>query len=134
MAEYVKRAAPKRKTAARKTSTGRKSAARQAAPTLQTRVTQAGRSAFLASLGVCGTAFDQIQDRLKSVESRLETRRKKVDKLYADMVKRGEKVEQRTRGAIDIPRLDRAALGARLDRARARFEAFKETIGFKAAA
>lgn len=130
MVEQAKRAAPRRRASTRKTSAGRP-APRGAPPTRQTRVRQAGRSAFLAALGVCGTAFDQVQGPLKSVESKLKTRRGKMDKLYADLVKRGAKVEQRVRGAIDLPRLNRAA---RLDKARARFKAFKEAIGARAEA
>ena len=130
MVEQAKRAAPRRKASTRKTSAGRP-APRRAPPTRQTRVTQAGRSAFLAALGVCGTAFDQAQGQLKSLESKLETRRRKMDKLYADLVKRGAKVEQRVRGAIDLPRLNRAA---RLDKARVRFKAFREAVGARAAA
>ncbi len=151
MAEEAKKAAPKRKTAAKKTVAKRKPAARKTtarkaapkkAPTLQTRVTEAGRSAFLASLGFYGMAFDQVQDQLKSVENELEARRKKADKLYADMVKRGEKVEKQAKNAIDdmempkidVPKLDRVKLEAQLEKAKARFEELKETVGFKAAA
>lgn len=130
MVEQAKRAAPRRRASTRKTSAGRP-APRRAPPTRPTRVTQAGRGAFLAALGVCGTAFDQVQGQLKNVESKLETRRRKMDKLYADLVKRGAKVEQRVRGAIDLPRLNRAA---RLDKARGRFKAFKEAVGARAAA
>jgi hypothetical protein len=105
MAEEAKKAAPKRKTTARKTTARkttakrkpaarkaapRKTAARKKAPSLQSRVTEAGRSAFLASLGFYGMAFDQMQEQYKNVESELAARRKKADKLYADMVKRGE--------------------------------------------
>lgn len=129
----AKTSAPKRKAATRKTAAGR-AAARRAPPTRHSRVTQAGRRAFLAGLGVCGTAFDRAQNQFKRLERRLEIRRKKADKLYAQLVKRGAKVEQQARGAIDLPGLNRAALEARLEPARARFKAFKETLGIKAAA
>jgi len=156
MAEEAKKAAPKRKTtarktAARKTTAKRKPAARKAAPRkaaarkatgLQSRVTEASRNAFLASLGFYGMAFDQMQEQYKSVESELAARRKKADKLYADMVKRGEKVEKQARSAIDdidlpkleVPVLDRAKLEARLEKAKARFEELRDSVGFKAAA
>ncbi|MEM1187355.1 MAG: hypothetical protein AAGI72_02445 [Pseudomonadota bacterium] len=146
MAEAVKKTAPKRKPAARKTTAKRKPAARKAAakkaPTLQSRVTDASRNAFLASLGFYGMAFDQVQGQLKSVESELSARRKKADKLYADMVKRGEKVEKQAKSAIDdidlpkleVPKLDRATLEAQLEKAKARFEELKDSVGFKAAA
>ncbi len=150
-APAAKKTATKRKAAAKKTTAKRKPAARKAAPrksaakkapTFQNRVTEAGRSAFLASLGFYGMAFDQVQDQLKSVEGELESRRKKADKLYADMVKRGEKVEKQAKNAIDdielpkleVPSLDRAALEAQLEKAKARFEELKETVGLKTAA
>lgn len=151
MAEQAKKAAPKRKTAAKKTTAKRKPAARKAAPrkaavkkspTLQSRVTEASRSAFLASLGFYGMAFDQMQDQMKSVEGELSARRKKADKLYADMVKRGEKVEKQAKTAIDdielpkleVPAFDRSALEAQLDKAKARFEELKDSVSFKKAA
>ena len=155
MAEQAKKAAPKRKTTARtaaKTTAKRKPVARKTASTrkpaakkatrLQNRVTEAGRNAFLASLGFYGMAFDQVQDQLKSVESELAARRKKADKLYADMVKRGEKVEKKAKNVIDdieLPKLDtvnfdRSKLEAQLEKAKARFEELKGTVGIKSAA
>ena len=131
--KQARTSAPKRKAATGKTAAGR-AAARRAPPSRHRRVTQAGRRAFLAGLGVCGTAFDRAQNQFKRLEKRLETRRKKADKLYAELVKRGAKVEQQARGAIDLPGLNRAALEARLEPARARFKAIKETLGIKAAA
>lgn len=161
MAEVAKKAAPKRKTAAKKTTAKRKPAAKKTtrkaapkkAPTLQSRVTDAGRSAFLASLGFYGMAYDQMQEQVKTVEKEITTRRQKVekeltarrkqaDKLYADMVKRGEKVEKQARTVIDdlevpkleVPTLDRAKLEAQLEKAKARFEELKGSISLKAAA
>lgn len=156
MAEAAKKSSPKRKTTARKTTARkapakRKTASRKAAPrktaarkapSLQNRVTDASRSAFLASLGFYGMAFDQVQEQYKTVESELTSRRKKADKLYTDMVKRGEKVEKQAKSAIDdiempkldVSALDRAKLEAQLDKAKARFEELKDSIGFKAAA
>lgn len=162
MAEEAKKAAPKRKTSARKTAakttakrkpaarstaarktTARKTTARRTttrkAPSLQTRVTEAGRSAFLASLGFYGMAFDEVEKQLKSVESELTARRKKADKLYADMVKRGEKVEKQARSVIDdfdLPkfeaaRLDRDAVEAQIEKARARFDELRQSLGNK---
>ncbi len=153
MAEAANKAAPKRKTTARKapakrkttarkTTAKRKAAPRKAAPTLQSRVTEAGRSAFLASLGFYGMAFDQVQDQVKSVEKEVVARRKKVEKeltsrrkqadqLYTDMIKRGEKVEKKARTALDdieLPKLE-----SQLNKAKARFEELKETVGLKAA-
>ncbi|MFT7285946.1 MAG: hypothetical protein ACI87W_000049 [Halieaceae bacterium] len=132
----------KRKPVARKTTAKRKSAARKA-PSLQSRVNEAGRSAFLASLGVYGMAFDQMQEQFQSVEGRLSARRKKADKLYQEMVKRGAKVEKTAKSAIEdleMPKLDvaeltdRAKLDAQLAKARARFAELKQSVGFKKAA
>jgi hypothetical protein len=129
------------KTATQRKTTGRRSVKR--APSLQDRVSEAGRSAFLASLGFYGMAYDQLQDQLKNVESELQARRKKADKLYAQMVKRGEKVEKQAREAledIELPKLqldeltDRSKLEARLEKARERFAEMRDSIGLKAAA
>lgn len=152
MAEQAKKAAPKRKTTARKTpakrkpavrkvAAGRKTAAKKA-PSLQSRFTEVSHNAFLAGLGFYGMAFDQVQEQLKTVESELGVRRKKADKLYGQMVKRGEKVEKLALSAIDdiempkldVPTLDRAALEAQLEKAKARLQELKETVGLKAAA
>lgn len=151
MAEQAKKAAPKRKTTAKRKPAARKTTARKTAPrkaaakkvsTLQDRVTEASRNAFLASLGFYGMAYDQMQDQLKSVEGEISDRRKKADKLYTDMVKRGQKVEKQAKTAIDdiempkfeVPSFDRARLEDQLDKARARFEELKESVSFKKAA
>jgi uncharacterized coiled-coil DUF342 family protein len=141
-----------RKTAARKTtragtarakSAPRKTAARKASPDLAARVQEASRSAFLASLGFYGKAFDQVQEQFTTVQSQLEARRKKADKLYAELVKRGEKVEKQARSAIDdidLPRLeftsiaDRKRLEARLEKARKRFAELRDSVSFGSAA
>ncbi|WOJ97896.1 hypothetical protein R0137_04795 [Congregibacter brevis] len=150
MAE-AKKAAPKRKTTAkttakrkpvaRKATAARKTAAKKTV-SLQGRMTEASRNAFLASLGFYGMAFDQFQGQIKTVETELTARRKKADKLYADMVKRGQKVEKQAKTAIDdidlpkleVAALDRAKLEAQLEKARARFAELKGSVGFKAAA
>lgn len=153
MAEVTKKAAPKRKTTAKrkpavrkaaatqKTATSRKASVKKS-PSVQTRVGEASRTAFLAGLGFYGMAFDQVQDQLKTVESSLNSRRKKADKLYADMVKRGAKVEKQARSAIDdidlpkldVANLDRAKLEAQLQKAKARFAELKDSVGIKTAA
>lgn len=154
MAE-AKKAAPKRKTTAKtaakrkpvarkvtaKATAARKTAAKKTV-SLQGRMTEASRNAFLASLGFYGMAFDQVQDQIKTVETELSARRKKADKLYADMVKRGQKVEKQAKNAIediDLPKLevaslDRAKLEAQLEKARARFAELRGSVGFKTAA
>lgn len=152
MAAQAKKATAKRKTTARKTTarktTARKTTARRSAPAknaakVQNRVSETYRNAFLASLGFYGMAFDQVQDRVKSVESDLTARRKKADKLYSDMVKRGQKVEKQAKERlddIDLPKIDlddlatRAKLDAQLAKARARFEDLRATVTSKVAA
>ena len=161
--ETAKKAAP-RKTAARKT-TARKAAPRKAAPrkaasrkaaprkaapnkaaTRQDfagRAQEVGREAFLASLGFYGKAFDQAQEQFDSLQERLEQRRKQANKLYRELVKRGEKVEADAKDALEdleLPKIeldsltDRKKLEEQLEKVRARFEELKETVGLKSAA
>jgi len=157
MAEETKtatKAAPKRKPAAkRKPATKRKPVARRkpavkraskkSTPEFAARAQEAGRNAFLASLGFYGKAFDQAQDQFNSMQDQLEERRKKADKMYKELVKRGKKVEKNAKGRfedIDLPKFeldsltDRKKLEKQLDKAKARFEELKETVGFKTAA
>jgi hypothetical protein len=156
MAEQAKTAAktaPKRKPAAKRKpavkrkpaakTTAKRTTARKATPEFAARAQEAGRNAFLASLGFYGKAYDQAQEQFNSIQDQLEERRKKADKLYKELVKRGKKVEKDARKAVDemeLPKLeldsltDRKKLEARLDKAKARFEELKETVGFKSAA
>ena len=153
MAEATKtakasKAAPKRKPAAkRKPVAKRKPAAKRTAkkstPEFAARAQEAGRNAFLASLGFYGKAFDQAQEQFNSIQDQLEERRKKADKMYKELVKRGKKVEKEAKGRIDdieLPKIelnsltDRKKLEKQLDKAKARFEELKETVGFKTAA
>lgn len=130
-------------TAQRKTTTRGRRAAAKAPVTLQSRVSEASRKAFLASLGFYGMAYDQFQDQLKTVESELSARRKKADKLYSSMVKRGEKVEKQARAALDdieLPKFeleqitDRQRIEARIEQARERFNELKGNFGLRSAA
>ena len=153
----AKKAAPKRKTtakrkparkpAARKApaspTSARKTAARKSTPDFSARAQEAGRNAFLAGFGFYGKAFDQAQEQFETLQSRLEDRRKKADKLYKELVKRGAKVEKQAKSRIDdieLPKLelesltDRKKLEAQLDKARARFEELKGSVGFRTAA
>ncbi len=105
------------------------------------RAQEAGRKAFLASLGFYGRAFDQAQEQFKSLQEQMEDRRAKASDLYAELVKRGEKVESDAKSAIDdidLPRLeglaDRKALEAKLEQARERFNELKGSVSFKSAA
>lgn len=131
------------KVAARKTATRRRSAPKKATATVQGRVSEASRNAFLASLGFYGMALDQVQDSVKTVESELSARRKKADKLYTSMVKRGQKVEKQAKARLDdieLPKFEledlanRAKLEAQLDKARVRFAELKASVRSKAAA
>lgn len=131
------------KTTTRRKTAPRKTAARKASPDIAARAREASRGAFLASLGFYGKAFDQVQDQFSTVQSQLESRRKKADKLYADLVKRGEKVEKKALSAIDdidLSRLeftsitDRKQLEARLGKVRKRFSELRESVSFNSAA
>lgn len=135
------RKAASAKATPRKTT--RKNAPRKASPDIAARAREASRGAFLASLGFYGKAFDQVQDQFNTVQSQLESRRKKADKLYAELVKRGEKVEKKALRAIDeidLPRLeltsitDRKQLEARLGKVRQRFSDLRDSVGFSSAA
>ena len=153
MAEATKtakasKAAPKRKPAAkRKPVAKRKPAAKRTAkkstPEFAARAQEAGRNAFLASLGFYGKAFDQAQEQFNSIQDQLEESRKKADKMYKELVKRGKKVEKDAKGAIDdidLPKLeldsltDRKKLEKQLDKAKARFDELKNSVSFKSAA
>jgi hypothetical protein len=155
MAEETKtatatKAAPKRKpvtkrkpAAAKRKPVTKKRASKKSTPDFAARAQEAGRNAFLASLGFYGKAFDQAQDQFNSMQDQLEERRKKADKMYKELVKRGKKVEKKAKGRFDdieLPKFelnsltDRKKLEKRLDKAKARFEELNETVGFKAAA
>ncbi|MFT6955390.1 MAG: hypothetical protein ACJAYC_000385 [Halieaceae bacterium] len=134
-----KKVAPK-KVAAKKT---RKKNSKKASPDFANRAQEAGRNAFLASLGFYGKAFDQAQDQFNTLQDQLEERRAKADKSYKELVKRGTKVEKNAKGAIkdiEFPKFDldsltdRAKLEAQLDKAKARFEELKASVSFKTAA
>ena len=136
-------AAAKRKPAAAKRKPATKRASKKASPDFAARAQEAGRNAFLASLGFYGKAYDQAQEQFTSIQDELEERRKKADKMYKELVKRGKKVEKDAKGAIDdieLPKLelesltDRKKLEKQLDKAKARFEELRETVGFKTAA
>ena len=88
-------------------------------------------------------AFDQAQEQYNSIQDQLEDRRKKADKLYKELVKRGKKVEKDAKGAIkdiDLPKIeldsltDRRKLEKQLDKVKARLDELKETVSFKSAA
>jgi hypothetical protein len=132
-----KPAAATRKPAARKTT------AKKAAPDFAANAQETGRNVFLAGLGFYGKAYDQVQEQLTELQKQMEARRKKADKMYKELVKRGEKLEKEAKGAlkdIELPKLelesltDRKKLDAQLKKAKARFAELKGSIRFKAAA
>ena len=157
MAEETKtatasKAAPKRKPAVKRKPAARKVAARKPAakrtarnstPDFAVRAQEAGRNAFLASLGFYGKAYDQAQEQFNNIQDQLEARRKKADKAYKELVKRGKKVEKDAKKAVDeieLPKLelesltDRKKLEQQLKKAKSRFAELKETVGLKSAA
>ncbi|MCB1697453.1 MAG: hypothetical protein H6984_04425 [Pseudomonadales bacterium] len=144
------KAAAKRKTAAKrkpvtthKPAAKRKPITKKTTPEFAVKAQEAGRNAFLASLGFYGKAFDQAQEQYNSLQDQLEDRRKKADKLYKELVKRGQKVEKDAKVAlkdIELPKLelesltDRKKLEKQLKKVKARFAELKETVGLKSAA
>ena len=138
----VKKVAAKKPTA-RKAKAAPKKAAKKSTVDFGTFAQETGRNAFLASLGFYGKAFDQVQEQFSDLQDQLAARRKKTNKLYTELVKRGEKVEKATKSridGIDMPEFklesltDRKKLEAQLDKAKARFSELKSSIGFKTAA
>lgn len=142
----AKKAAAKKATAKRTTAkkpAAKKAADKKASPEFATRARENGRKAFLASLGFYGKAFDQAQEQFSNLQDQLKDGRGNADKLYEELVKRGEKVEADAKNKIDeleIPKFelegltDRAKLEAQLEKAKARFEELKEKVNFKSAA
>ena len=144
------KAAAKRKTAAKrkpvtthKPAAKRKPITKKTTPEFAVKAQEAGRNAFLASLGFYGKAFDQAQEQYNSLQDQLEDRRKKADKLYKELVKRGQKVEKDAKVAlkdIELPKLelesltDRKKLEKQLKKVKARFAELKDTVGLKSAA
>ena len=84
-----------------------------------------------------------VEKTFENLQDRVEERRKKTNKLYKELVKRGEKVEKEAKGAIDdleLPKFDldnltdRKKLDEQLEKVKERFEELKETVGLKSAA
>ena len=84
-----------------------------------------------------------MQARLDRLQARLDARGKAANVAYAELVKRGSKVEKDAKGLIseiELPRLeldalkDRKKLEARLAKARARFDELRASVGFRSAA
>jgi len=139
--EKVEAKARTYKRRATKAATAYERDAEQAASKLAGRARTVSRNAFLASLGFYGKAYDEMQARLNQLQSRLDARGKAANVAYAELVKRGSKVEQDAKGLIseiDLPRLeldaltDRKKLEAKLAKARSRFKELRSSVGFAA--
>ncbi len=139
----TKAAAKRKPVAKRKPATKRKPVAKKARNEFAVKAQEASRNAFLAGLGFYGKAFDQAQEQYKSIQDQMEDRRKKADKLYKELVKRGQKVEKDARVAlkdIELPKLeldsltDRKKLDKQLKKVKSRFAELKDTVGLKSAA
>ncbi|MEE4143514.1 MAG: hypothetical protein V2I26_01855 [Halieaceae bacterium] len=138
-----KPAVKRKPIAKRKPAAKRKPVAKKARNEFAAKAQEASRNAFLAGLGFYGKAFDQAQEQYKSIQDQMEDRRKKADKLYKELVKRGQKVEKDARVAlkdIELPKLeldsltDRKKLDKQLKKVKSRFAELKETVGLKSAA
>jgi hypothetical protein len=154
----AKRKAPTKKPAAKKTvakkAAPKAKAVESTAKKLAERAQDVSRKVFLANLGFYGKAFDQAQEQFNALQEQVEQRRGQASDLYAELVKRGEVVETDARElieGIDLSKLkeladrealeaklkeltDREALEAKLEKARARFDELKASVGFKTAA
>lgn len=133
---------------ARKPTVKRKPVSKRPAPKkpaaeLAANAQDTGRNVYLAGLGFYGKAFDQAQEQLGSLQKHMELRRKKADKLYKELVKRGEKLEKDAKVAIkdiELPKLeldsltDRKKLEQQLKKAKARFAQLKKSVQLKTAA
>ncbi len=140
----ARKSAPKsKKPAVKRKPVTKRAPAKKSAPDFAANAQETGRSVFLAGLGVYGKAYDEAQEQLSSLQKRMEARRKKADKMYKELVKRGEKVEKDAKVVIkdiDLPKLeldsltDRKKLQAQLKKAKARFADLKDSIRIKSAA
>lgn len=132
-----------RKPAVKRKPVPKRTAPKKPAPDFAANAQDTGRNVYLAGLGFYGKAYDQAQEQLSSLQKRLEQRRKNADKLYKELVKRGEKLEKDAKGAmqdIELPKLDlekltdRKKLEQQLTKAKARFAEMKKSVSFKSAA
>lgn len=139
----ARKAPAKRKPVAKRKPAAKRATAKKTAPDFAANAQETGRNVFLAGLGFYGKAYDQAQEQLTELQKQMAARRKKADKVYKELVKRGEKLEKDAKGAIkdiDLPKLeldtltDRKKLEAQLKKAKARFEELKDSVRFKSAA
>jgi len=133
--------ATRRKPAAKRKPAPKRAAPKKAGKAFAANAQETGREVFLAGLGVYGKAYDQAQESLDGLQKKLKSRRKNADKVYKDLVKRGQKVEKDARSAfddIDMPKLDsltdRKKLEQQLKKAKARFQELRKSVRLKSAA
>jgi hypothetical protein len=133
----------KRKPVVKRKPVAKRAAPKKAAANVTVSAQETGRTVFLAGLGIYGKVYDQAQEQINSLPKQLEVSRKKADKLYKELVKRGEKLEKDTKSAmrdIELPKLeldsltDRKKLELQLKKAKARFAELKKSVRFKSAA
>lgn len=150
MAEKIKaktkstrKPAVKRKPIAKRKPAAKRAAPKKVAADFTVGAQETGRTVFLAGLGIYGKVYDQAQEKINGLPKQLEERRKKADKMYKELVKRGEKVEKDAKNAmqdIELPKLeldsltDRKKLEQQLKKAKARFAELKKSVRFKSAA
>jgi hypothetical protein len=139
----ARKPAAKRKPIAKRKPVAKRVAPKKPAPDFAVSAQDTGRTVFLAGLGLYGKVYDQAQEQINSLPKQLEERRKKADKIYKELVKRGEKLEKDAKSAmqdIELPKLeldsltDRKKLEQQLKKAKARFNELRKSVGFKAAA
>ncbi len=133
----------KRKPIAKRKPVTKRAAPKKSVPDFAVNAQETGRTVFLAGLGLYGKAYDQAQEQINSLPKQLEEQRKKADKMYKELVKRGAKLEKDAKIAmqdIELPKLeldsltDRKKLEQRLKKAKARFAELKKSVRLKTAA
>jgi len=139
----ARKPAVKRKPIAKHKPAAKRAVPKKSAADFAVSAQDTGRTVFLAGLGLYGKVYDQAQAQISSLPKQLEERRKKADKIYKELVKRGEKLEKDAKSAmqdIELPKLeldsltDRKKLEQQLKKARARFAKMKKSVRFKSAA
>ena len=133
----------KRKPIAKRKAMAKRALPKKAASDLAVSTQETGRTMFLAGLGIYGKVYDQAQEQINSLPKQLEERRKKADKIYKELVKRGEKLEKDAKSVmqdIELPKLeldsltDRKKLEQQIKKAKARFAELKKSVRFKSTA
>jgi hypothetical protein len=139
----TRKPAAKRKPVAKRKPAAKRPAPKKATPDFAVSAQETGRTVFLAGLGIYGKAYDQAQEQINGLPKLLEERRKKADKMYKELVKRGEKLEKDAKSVmqdIELPKLeldsltDRKKLEQQLKKAKARFVELRKSVRFKSAA